>query len=34
MVLEELYKLIQDRKDNGQEGSYTKYLLDKGTNKI
>lgn len=34
MVLEELYRIIEDRKENGQDGSYTKYLLDKGTDKI
>lgn len=34
MVLEELYEIIKDRKENGEDGSYTKYLLDKGTDKI
>lgn len=34
LVLEELYEIIKDRKNNGQEGSYTKYLFDKGTDKI
>lgn len=34
MVLEDLYKIISDRKESGKDGSYTKYLLDKGTDKI
>ena len=34
MVLEELYRVIENRKENGQDGSYTRYLLDKGTDKI
>ena len=34
MVLEDLYKIIQNRKNSGEEGSYTKYLFDKGTDKI
>ena len=34
MVLEELYNVIKERKINGEEGSYTKYLFDKGTDKI
>lgn len=34
MVLDELYTLIEDRKINGEEGSYTKYLFDNGTDKI
>ena len=34
MVLQELYNLIEDRKINGKDGSYTKYLFDKGTDKI
>ena len=29
-----LYKLIEDRKTNPKEGSYTSYLFDKGTDKI
>ena len=33
-VLEELYKVIKDRKDNPQEGSYTGYLFEKGLDKI
>ena len=34
MVIEELFEVIKDRKENGQEGSYTKYLFDKGEDKI
>lgn len=34
LVLDELYEIIEDRKCNGEDGSYTKYLLDKGTDKI
>ena len=33
-TLRELYEVILDRKANPQEGSYTNYLLDKGTEKI
>ena len=33
-VLRELYSVILDRKANPVEGSYTNYLLDKGTDKI
>ena len=33
-VLQDVYKLILDRKENPQEGSYINYLLDKGTDKI
>ena len=33
-IIKELYEVISDRKDNGSEESYTKYLLDKGTDKI
>ena len=36
-ILEQLvleYEGILDRKANGQEGSYTKYLFDKGIDKI
>ena len=29
-----MYKLILDRKENPQEGSYINYLFDKGTDKI
>ena len=34
MVVDDLYKIIQDRKKSGEEGSYTKYLFDKVTDKI
>ena len=34
MVLEELYEIIKSRKNTGQDGSYTKYLFEKGTDKI
>ena len=34
MVVDDLYKIIQNRKNSGEEGSYTKYLFDKGTDKI
>ena len=33
-VLQELYGVIQGRKANPQEGSYTCYLFDKGLDKI
>ncbi|MHB1316143.1 MAG: bifunctional phosphoribosyl-AMP cyclohydrolase/phosphoribosyl-ATP diphosphatase HisIE [Christensenellales bacterium] len=33
-VLYELYGVIQDRKANPKEGSYTNYLFDKGLDKI
>lgn len=33
-IIEELYDIIKDRKINGEEGSYTKYLFNKGTDKI
>lgn len=33
-VLMELYTLIQDRKNNPKEGSYTNYLFQKGLDKI
>jgi len=33
-VLNDLYQVIQDRKQNRQEGSYTCYLFDKGQDKI
>ena len=29
-----LYDVILKRKNDGEEGSYTKYLFEKGTNKI
>lgn len=31
---ENLYKMIEDRRDNKKEGSYTSYLFEKGTEKI
>ena len=34
MVLEDLYEIIKNRKNTGEEGSYTKYLFEKGTDKI
>lgn len=33
-VLEEVYGIIKDRKENPKEGSYTNYLFDKGVDKI
>lgn len=33
-VVDKLYSLIVERKNNPQEGSYTNYLLDKGVDKI
>lgn len=33
-TLERLYQVVQDRKNNPQEGSYTCYLFDKGLDKI
>ncbi len=33
-VLEEVYAVIKDRKENPQEGSYTNYLFEKGIDKI
>jgi phosphoribosyl-ATP pyrophosphohydrolase/phosphoribosyl-AMP cyclohydrolase len=33
-MLKELYDTIVERKNNPKEGSYTNYLLEKGTNKI
>lgn len=33
-ILDRLYNLIMDRKNNPQEGSYTNYLFDKGIDKI
>lgn len=32
--LKDLYEVILDRKKNAQEGSYTGYLFEKGTDKI
>ena len=33
-IMQELYSVIMDRKANPVEGSYTNYLLGKGTEKI
>lgn len=33
-MLDQLEEIIQDRKSNPQEGSYTNHLFDKGRNKI
>ncbi|KOF56901.1 MULTISPECIES: phosphoribosyl-ATP diphosphatase [Clostridium] len=33
-VLNELYAVIKDRKENPMEGSYTNYLFNKGIDKI
>jgi len=33
-VLEEVYQVVLDRKNNPKEGSYTNYLFDKGIDKI
>ncbi|MBR6879984.1 MAG: phosphoribosyl-ATP diphosphatase [Clostridiales bacterium] len=33
-IIKELYAVILDRKAHPEEGSYTNYLLDKGTEKI
>ena len=33
-VFEDVFAVIQDRKVNPKEGSYTNYLFDKGTDKI
>ena len=33
-VLYALYEVIEDRKKNPKEGSYTNYLFDKGIDKI
>ena len=33
-TLSKLYQVVQDRKANPQEGSYTCYLFDKGLDKI
>lgn len=34
LVLQDVYHVIKDRKDNPKEGSYTNYLFDKGIDKI
>lgn len=33
-IIEKVYEMIKDRKDNPREGSYTNYLLEKGVDKI
>lgn len=33
-VIEEVFKVVLDRKNNPKEGSYTNYLFDKGIDKI
>ena len=33
-IMQELYRVIMDRKANPVEGSYTNYLMNKGTEKI
>ena len=33
-ILEELYAIVEDRKKNPKEGSYTNYLFEKGLDKI
>lgn len=33
-VLQELFQVILDRKENPKEGSYTNYLFEKGLDKI
>ena len=33
-ILQDLYAVVQDRRANPQEGSYTCYLFDKGLDKI
>lgn len=33
-IIKELYSVVMDRKANPEEGSYTNYLLTKGTEKI
>ena len=33
-IIEKVYKMINDRKNNPKEGSYTNYLLEKGVDKI
>lgn len=33
-IINDLYEIILERKKEGADGSYTKYLLDKGTEKI
>ena len=33
-IIDELYRVVIDRKEHPVEGSYTNYLLEKGTEKI
>lgn len=33
-ILQEIYDVVVDRKNNPKEGSYTNYLFDKGLDKI
>ena len=33
-VLKDLYEVVEERKKNPQEGSYTSYLFEKGIDKI
>ncbi len=33
-IIDELFSVIEDRRDNPKEGSYTNYLFDKGIDKI
>ena len=33
-ILEDVYKVVVNRKEHPKEGSYTNYLLDKGIDKI
>lgn len=33
-IIEKVYNMIKDRKENPKEGSYTNYLLDQGVDKI
>ncbi|NLM11194.1 MAG: phosphoribosyl-ATP diphosphatase [Clostridiaceae bacterium] len=33
-ILQEVYDVVMDRKNNPKEGSYTNYLFDKGLDKI
>lgn len=33
-ILNDVYRVVKDRKDNPKEGSYTNYLFDKGIDKI
>lgn len=33
-TLQQLYRVVEDRRDHPREGSYTNYLLDQGLDKI